>query len=625
MANFRSTRPLAALTAFQQKEQTKAGLLKEAALMTPDNEAITKVLSDFNLYSADKVPYQEAVYSRVSDFMGKYRSNPFYAFSKEGRGTVASLQQIASNPGLKAMEQQTTNAESEFKRAQPFANNYAVSGNGSRISVYRDGKRIDVPLDNLKEGDIPLTINDEHMLISSPTGIGLAGYGKTVQYNMEDPVKVEDKIRAAFSGLGTTTVGKEVAADKTGDVILRQKTQQNRQQVNERVSTLLYGSGLTDSERNTLVSEYVRQHPEDRGPGMRQRAMGWIKDSIEGMANGERTSLFTSQAEVSAAAKANAMGRQTAAMESQSSAQLGWFREAAAGLSSPQTAVPMRRGSTDKFVEEHGYPISSSLAAGIGQVKDVRSTKQGETIPSGKLTDIRLFDAVPKNLPFYITSQKAKDGTPAGELLPVDSPGMYNNMVLDGRQDMTLVRMPVGPEGQPIPIDAVDAIRSAMAAGRKIPDQYAQYLPRGPHGILLTPKQGTFIKAAVLAASNNDLFGDGAPAKQMEEIAKEGSYKHGDSLDKDYYNKHNFNTAGHADSYWFFPDKVYKFDTYFPLSSEQMAAEVTGADVRGNKGDTDVTSGFNLEGTPLPAANYPDALQQNKAFYNGLYRMDSTD
>jgi hypothetical protein len=353
-----------------------------------------------------------------------------------------------------------------------------------------------------------------------------------------------------------------------------------------------------------------------------------MEGQVRGVAAGEKQSVFSQTTEPSAAMHAAALAGQAA----QSSAQLGIVRLSMSGTFNPGgKPIEQKRGPAQKYASQYAWNMPSGFV--VGQSRGKRTDKKtGENLDSQVFSDLRLFDAVPKELPFYVASvanQKAtKNGAvPAGEMIPVEDPNMYSHGILDGRSDMQWVTEKVDPHGNPIPIEIQDTIRSYNDRGMKIPDQYAPYLSMVYDKQTGTQRpgmaEGLFAKYTMLYGSANGWNSNmGVPTDKLDAAMKAGGYEPATSQDKDYYNKHV--TGKLADNNLFTPDHVYKVETYSPVSSLQAAVEATGGDVQGIKEDVNVTSGYSLPGVVLNAASVPDTLQYNKAHYNSQPHFSST-
>lgn len=277
----RGLRRLAAQQPVQQQ------LMQDAFSLTPDADAVTKAILDKKLYNADMKQPMEEVNTMVVDYMNKFNKDPFYAFTKEGRKTAQNLKAIVNHPKLREWEQNTVAAEDEYKRATTNRVNKNPVVSGNDVLVLKDGKRQYISLNDLKslnpqKGDHPLDVDSDIKDIRNKWGVREG----VPSYDMSKLDDVDQKIARAFTGLGSTEQEWTAPGSEQG-VTNKMTRKTNEAQLSTAISTLM-STGLNESDRNTLKSEYIKL----AGAGAStQGFQDWLHDSLSGMASGKLSTM----------------------------------------------------------------------------------------------------------------------------------------------------------------------------------------------------------------------------------------------------------------------------------------------------------------------------------------------
>lgn len=255
--------------------------------MTPDADAVTKAILDKKLYNADMKQPMEEVNGMVVDYMNKFNKDPFYAFTKEGRKTAQNLKAIVNHPKLREWEQNTAAAEDEYKRATANRVNKNPVVSGNDVLVLKDGKRQYISLNDLKslnpqKGDHPLDVDTDIKDIRNKWGVREG----VPSYDMSKLDDVDQKIARAFTGLGSTEQEWTAPGSEQG-VTNKITRKSNEAQLSTAIRTLM-STGLNESDRNTLKSEYIKL----AGAGAStQGFQDWLHASLSGMASGKLSTM----------------------------------------------------------------------------------------------------------------------------------------------------------------------------------------------------------------------------------------------------------------------------------------------------------------------------------------------
>ena len=259
------------LLASMMESSTRSDLLAAAAKRVPDAATFTKAIMDRKLYPGVEANFTSAIKSRVGDFLEKYNKDPYYAFSQEGRNTIKELQNIVTSPALTQAEANKIDMDKAIDKLDEneLLNNPVVSGN--RVAVYRNGRRKMVPMSQLKKDDIILTPKTDYQLAQS------GKLGTVPAYDMSAYNDVLDKVQKAATNMGTDS-WKNVAGEfKTQDLTGRKRLE------------WLKSQGLSQSDLNTLTSEYVRRHGISDTP--EEDASKWIFGQISDYIESAKSSL----------------------------------------------------------------------------------------------------------------------------------------------------------------------------------------------------------------------------------------------------------------------------------------------------------------------------------------------
>lgn len=288
MPDFVSRTPNRGLTRLGMEQQANSTLLNEAFSLNPDADAVTKAIMDKKLYSADVQQPMNEVNSIVSDYMTRFNKDPFYAFSKEGRKAAQTLKSIVNHPALKEWEQNTQAAEDQYKQASANRLNKNIVVQGNDVLAFKDGKRQYISINELnsldpKKGDRLLDVDSDMKGIRNVWGVRDGG----PSYDMSKIDDIDQKINSALSGLGSEETEGLVLGSPQEGADMRMRRKSNELQLKTAIRTLAT-TGLTESDRNTLRSEYIKSAGTSASSqGFNQ----WLSDKLSGIASGKLSTV----------------------------------------------------------------------------------------------------------------------------------------------------------------------------------------------------------------------------------------------------------------------------------------------------------------------------------------------
>lgn len=248
------TAPGPGLVRHQNKQQKRFQLLQQASTMTPDQQELVKQLSEHELSPADANYFGTVLSEGLKDFATKYNENPFYAFSREGKESVAGLQRLVRDPKIIAASRAFKQSEEDLKKIKESHLTGLVDVKDGRISVVRrDNGQIERVLPENLDFTIHQPYSIENLYQHKIGGLGFLHKDldkiQPFSHDMEDPDKVIDQVTKWFSGLGSTQL------DEMGQVIDK-KTTTNASQIASRLNAIYAKTGLSQQARNTIYAQY---------------------------------------------------------------------------------------------------------------------------------------------------------------------------------------------------------------------------------------------------------------------------------------------------------------------------------------------------------------------------------
>lgn len=296
-----TTSPAPKLIRHEVQKAKKQELLAQAQSLVPDQQKLIDSLTEKGLGPADQNRYGAMLQGTMGEYLSKYNENPYYAFSKEGKDQVKKLQSLVNDPRHTAMKKAYEITEEERKKAREAGTlgMYNVV-NGKITSVNRKTGRLeDVSPQLLASGEYsPLTIGD--LIDYKTTRVGF--YDDDPQKispfstSMAKPAEVIDQVNKWFSNMGEHKREQFISdlnqISSTGD-FLSTTSSSNTKQVQARLNTLLQSTGLPQTFRDVIMSQYYSeaisngQVPTEEGAkkalimSLSEYASGSLKSSID--------------------------------------------------------------------------------------------------------------------------------------------------------------------------------------------------------------------------------------------------------------------------------------------------------------------------------------------------------
>lgn len=386
-------------------------LFDEASRLTPDQQELVGQLMDRELSPADAAYYGNQLNQGLKGFTDKYNENPFYAFSREGRETVSSLQRLVRDPRLVAAERAHKLSQETYKKLDEnkMLNLVDVEDGKMKVLSREDGSVMSINPDNFDpERYAPVTMGQLHEYVASKKGYFDKDISKIqpLAHSMEAPDKVIDQVNKWFGGLGQTQ------RESFNDLVM-QKTTDNAGQITARLNALYDKTGLPQAFRDTIYSQYYTEQISNGQKPTRQGAEKALADNLNRIASGY--SVFKTDTEKNPALEGVA-----------AKAALGEVSRFEFGAS----GAPGMRGSIDigkadgKGISLGYHPLDKNLLdISNSSFKDEGGVQQ----PSRNVKDSRLFNAIDNN-DMYIP-----DLNNAGKLvqLPAELRPFLGGMILD--------------------------------------------------------------------------------------------------------------------------------------------------------------------------------------------------
>lgn len=654
MADFLSRQGNRGLTKLATNQAARNQLLGEAESLQPDYDAVTKAIMDRKLYAADFAPVANEVNGLVTNYMSKYQADPFFAFSREGRRTTKTLRQIINDPSLKMMEDNAKLADDQYKKAmdKDLGNDFVV--NGDKVAVVRNGGREWVDIDNIgslngDNGEGLLTVNLDHQLTRNRFGVR----GEVPSYAMTSIKDIDDKIRSAFSNIGSDEIARLLKDTSAGtDTNVRTKNNFNQLRV---AANNLIQKELTNEEKNTLKAKYLRSTGEPSKAGFD----AWLEDRVYKVAQGRASSVDERKDEQSISIKNAKVAREMAALgkEPLSAAhgivtgkfgtrpvirtEKGIATTAQANLLPQQETFALSNG---KYTDDNGVKHTSrklsdlnvfSDATDLGNVllRVAGGNGQGGFINLPNVKDFGVVSDDRNGAPslIYEYSYTASDGIK--QIIPSGVVDQYNAKIRAGQP------IPQSIEQYMTQVNGEEAMQMIQQSDYKNPadkqaalmDAQKQMQQRGYVSLLM---KEPYIAAKVITLDEQGFGGidqNQELVNPMMQAAREAGYegKENRSL-KDYYTKYSGEGSIIDAGNWFNPlsDKMYELDVRIPVKSFEALHAAYGGTVKGEREDTNIgTMGFFpkfdvvpsniLDRTSIPNMVGGQQFQTLDAFKNG--------
>lgn len=239
--------PSSRTMAKMMRQETHSQLLQKAASLTPD---YGKVIEGIQKYKVDPVTakwFENEANSKMQGYVNKFQENPFYAFSREGRETVSSLQRLANDPRLQYAESAYDMSKKEYEKHDEELQ--TINYNDGTVMVYDNetgkAKRMSAfNIDPTKH--IPLNGEQEFQFLTRANGFkdGASPFKVTVSKVSE----MRSRLHTEFNDSGYV---------KIKDELKDMATKTNQPQIKSKFESLVKNINLSDQDRNTINGQYV--------------------------------------------------------------------------------------------------------------------------------------------------------------------------------------------------------------------------------------------------------------------------------------------------------------------------------------------------------------------------------
>ena len=239
--------PSSRTMAKMMRQETHSQLLQKAANLTPD---YGKIIEGIQKYKVDPVTakwFENEANTKMQGYINKYQENPFYAFSREGRETVTSLQRLANDPRLQYAESAYDMSKKEYEKHDEELQ--TINYNGGTVMVYDNetgkAKRMNAfNIDPTKH--IPLTGEQEFQFLTRANGFkdGDSPFKVTVSKVSE----MRSRLHTEFNDSGYV---------KIKDELKDMATKTNQPQIKSKFESLITSLDLSEQDRNTINGQYI--------------------------------------------------------------------------------------------------------------------------------------------------------------------------------------------------------------------------------------------------------------------------------------------------------------------------------------------------------------------------------
>jgi hypothetical protein len=262
--------PNAKLVAMQMKQATLNQLLGEAQKLAPDATALSDALLKYDIPEGDKAKFSAGLNNMLNTYLNNYNTNPFYAFSREGKQLTKDMQQWVRHPMLPGLADMNS-------RLKKMEEQVTEKGLGAQVNVKNRLVNVYDTVDNKFVWKKPEAIDydrdkiyNANDIISSRKSIGF--------FNPKNPYKLDDipeiqmssyadlisSLNNILSGTGSVTV-EQFGSDIQGlekEVI--QTTKTNIPNLDQKARAIFSNAGLPDTYWDTLLSNVYTKY-RDRG------------------------------------------------------------------------------------------------------------------------------------------------------------------------------------------------------------------------------------------------------------------------------------------------------------------------------------------------------------------------
>lgn len=462
-SRFSTTAPLPSAVAGQIEQAAFSSMVDEAKSRIPDAQTFLKAVMDQDMHTGALEHFTGAVNENVSRYLDEYQKDPFFSFSKQGRNTIKSLQQIVNSPAIRtAVDAKKHNMQQLDQVEKNKMLDAVVIDQGRVRGINMQTGEVDwFRLGEMPEGYQPLNVVEDFQYLDykEPT--------RRVNYNYTSLEDIEARIRANLSGTGydefKTEYDKVVSVDgQKGMIGVQQGGRSNLKQL-EAMKGLTYNM-LSEADRNTLYNQYIKSNPSAlRDPNFEQNAEKWILDRVAEVAEGRRINSSSIAYGESATAKATG-GSGSEKERPIGKAQLvesGSFTGGRPLVVAQQVGQYTSYGTTQKVIPTD-LLLTGAKEVMIGGDKNNKKTSMA-------IEDLPVLDiAFDRNKPFVISLKG--DDQEKGQFHQMQS-SIGKGTMIDPNRPHGIVRLDVDAMGNPVPLRIVQSVDEKAKRNAR-PDEY---------------------------------------------------------------------------------------------------------------------------------------------------------
>ena len=284
VSRFQRTTHSARFIKNQLNQQMKASLVAEAKASQPDTTAIATQLGELDVHAGDKQLMQQGINSNLTAFNSKFSENPFYAFSKEGRGQLGAISNILNNPKNQQFVDSKIRDDDTLKIASDngTTNQIQIRGNQIKVIDVTTGRSDWINIDDFNENKdrfAPLTVAEDY----SYTAKRGSANSKDFSVSMSNFNDILTKASTLFDKVGST---KETTLSVNGKALLSLTKDSNASQMSQALAYLT-DNGLTQDDINTLVSMEYSANPNQTYAQARLKAISSLQNLAESKIDNE--------------------------------------------------------------------------------------------------------------------------------------------------------------------------------------------------------------------------------------------------------------------------------------------------------------------------------------------------
>jgi len=254
-------------------QKMRSSLIAEAQELRPDGKAIYEQVDKLEMHDGDKRRLSSGIDGQLKAFGEGFAKNPFYAFSKQGRGQVSSVSSLINNGANAGLVQRKAQDDEALAKASENNTLGNLQIRDGKIKVIRkqDGRSnwININAFNEDKGSyIPLTVQEDYQ------NTARVGADASIPFSssMSSHSDILDKVEGILNNVGKT---KDTRFATRGDILETITNSNNISQMSQAIA-YLQEAGLTNEDINTLVSKEYQANPNQSYEQAKMNALGSI-------------------------------------------------------------------------------------------------------------------------------------------------------------------------------------------------------------------------------------------------------------------------------------------------------------------------------------------------------------